>query len=117
MAGQQAGHGFETVKAYTGDYAAKAQELVGTARQKMPSTQQAKDSMVETTQSAKSSTLRTAQQAQDYVSRNVGMDGKTNGINQDDFPTAPKTEFPSSAQDAQPSVGTEGTNGMPIASS
>jgi len=38
IAGQHAGNALETAKAYTGDYAAKAQELVGTARQKIPST-------------------------------------------------------------------------------
>ena len=37
LAGEHAGKGFESVKAYTGDYAAKASELVGSARQRIPS--------------------------------------------------------------------------------
>ncbi len=38
IAGEQTSKGFESVKQYTGDYAAKAQDLMGSARQKMPAT-------------------------------------------------------------------------------
>ncbi len=38
IAGERTSKGFESVKQYTGDYAAKAQDLVGSARQKMPGT-------------------------------------------------------------------------------
>ena len=38
MAGERTSKGFESVKQYTGDYAAKAQDLMGSARQKMPAT-------------------------------------------------------------------------------
>lgn len=37
LAGQHAGKGYESVKAATSDYTAKAQELMGSARQRMPS--------------------------------------------------------------------------------
>lgn len=36
IAGERTSKGFESVKQYTGDYAAKAQGLMGSARQKMP---------------------------------------------------------------------------------
>ena len=36
LAGENANRGFESVKAYTGDYATKAQGLIGQARQKIP---------------------------------------------------------------------------------
>jgi hypothetical protein len=36
IAGERTSKGFESVKQYTGDYAAKAQEMMGSARQKMP---------------------------------------------------------------------------------
>jgi hypothetical protein len=38
IAGERTTKGFESVKQYTGDYAAKAQDLMGSARQKMPAT-------------------------------------------------------------------------------
>lgn len=38
IAGQRTSQGFESVKQYTGDYAAKAQDLMGSARQKIPTT-------------------------------------------------------------------------------
>ena len=38
IAGQRTSKGFESVKQYTGDYAAKAQDLMGSARQKIPAT-------------------------------------------------------------------------------
>jgi hypothetical protein len=36
IAGERTSKGFESMKQYTGDYAAKAQDLMGSARQKMP---------------------------------------------------------------------------------
>jgi hypothetical protein len=36
VAGERTSKGFESVKQYTGDYAAKAQDLMGSARQKIP---------------------------------------------------------------------------------
>jgi hypothetical protein len=36
IAGERTSKGFESVKQYTGDYAAKAQDLMGSARQKIP---------------------------------------------------------------------------------
>lgn len=36
IAGERTSKGLESVKQYTGDYAAKAQDLIGGARQKMP---------------------------------------------------------------------------------
>ena len=36
LTAQQTSKGFESVKQYTGTYAAKAQEMVGSARQKIP---------------------------------------------------------------------------------
>ena len=36
MAGEHAGKGFESVKAYTGDYTSKAGEYIGKSRQKIP---------------------------------------------------------------------------------
>ncbi len=38
IAGERTSKGLESVKHYTGEYAAKAQDLVGSARQKMPAT-------------------------------------------------------------------------------
>jgi hypothetical protein len=38
IAGETTSKGFESVKQYTGDYAAKAQDLMGSARQKIPAT-------------------------------------------------------------------------------
>lgn len=38
IAGERTSKGLESVKQYTGDYAAKAQDLMGSARQKMPAT-------------------------------------------------------------------------------
>lgn len=36
IAGERTSKGFESMKQYTGDYAAKAQDLMGSARQKIP---------------------------------------------------------------------------------
>ena len=36
IAGEQTSKGYESVKQYTGEYAAKAQNLMGSARQKIP---------------------------------------------------------------------------------
>lgn len=38
IAGERTSKGFESMKQYTGDYAAKAQDLMGSARQKIPAT-------------------------------------------------------------------------------
>lgn len=91
LASQHAGQGFETVKAYTGAGAAKAQELIGTARQNIPSPLQSKS------QPASGSTIK-----------------------EEAFPTAPKTEtFPSApktelASDTKPSGPAVNLNGEPM---
>lgn len=62
LTAQHTSKGLESVKQYTGTYAAKAQEMVGVSRQKIPSP----------------------------------TTGKA-PVNEADFPTAPKTEFPASS--------------------
>jgi hypothetical protein len=89
LASQHAGQGFETVKAYTGAGAAKAQELVGSARQKMPSP-----------------TLSKSQPA------------SGSSIKEEAFPTAPKTEtFPTAPKTDLPSGPAVNLNGEPMTSS
>jgi len=83
LASEHAGKGYESVKAYTGAGVAKTQELVGTARQKMPSPTLAKTQPT-----------------------------STNGVNEDAFPTAPKTDLPSTAEHTSPAVN---LNGEPVA--
>jgi hypothetical protein len=47
LASQHAGKSFETVKSYTGEYASKAGDMVGTARQKIPIPTKAKSGVKE----------------------------------------------------------------------
>jgi hypothetical protein len=91
LASQHAGQGFETVKAYTGAGAAKAQELVGSARQKMPSP-----------------TLSKSQPASG--GGNIKEESFPDAPKTETFPTAPKTE-PSSTESSGPVVN---LNGEPV---
>jgi len=83
LASEHAGKGFESVKAYTGAGVAKTQELVGSARQKIPSP-----------------TMGKVQPASNA------------GVQEDAFPTAPKTDLPSTAEHSSPAVN---LNGEPVA--
>ncbi|KAJ9637034.1 hypothetical protein, variant [Exophiala oligosperma] len=75
LTAQHTSRGFETVKQYTGTATAKAQEAIGSARQRIPSPTTAKSS-----------------------------------IKEGDFPSAPKTELPSTSVDYKPE-----TESMPSA--
>jgi hypothetical protein len=94
LASQHAGQGFETMKAYTGAGAAKAQELIGTARQNLPSP---------------------------TLSKSQPASGST--IKEEAFPTAPKTEtLPSApktklASTSEPSEPAVNLNGEPMTTS
>lgn len=79
--------GIESVKAYTGDYAAKASDLVGSARQKIPTPATAKREPTSST-----------------------------SINENSFPNAPNSDLPSgaAAETSKPSVYAP-TEGEPIA--
>lgn len=91
LASQHAGQGLEKMKAYTGAGAAKAQELIGSARQNIPSP-----------------TLSKSQPA------------RGNTVKEDVFPAAPKTEtFPSVPKTdlvstAEPSGPAVNVNGEPV---
>lgn len=90
LASQHAGQGFETVKAYTGAGAAKAQELVGSARQKMPSP--------------------TLSKSQPASGGNIKEESFPDAPKTETFPTAPKTD-PSSTESSGPTVN---LNGEPV---
>jgi hypothetical protein len=90
LASQHAGQGFETMKAYTGAGAAKAQELVGSARQKMPGP--------------------TLSKSQPASGSNIKEESFPDAPKTETFPTAPKTE-PSNAESSGPTVN---LNGEPI---
>jgi hypothetical protein len=90
LASQHAGQSFETVKAYTGAGAAKAQELVGSARQKMPSP--------------------TLSKSQPASGSNIKKESFPDAPKTETFPTAPKTE-PSSTESSGPAVN---LNGEPV---
>lgn len=83
LASEHAGKGFESVKAYTGAGAAKAQELVGTAKQNLPSPTLSKSEPT-----------------------------ASNTVHEDAFPTAPKTDLPSTEAHTSPAVI---LNGEPVA--
>lgn len=80
LAGENANRGFESVKAYTGDYAAKAQGLMGQARQKIPVT------------AGNQSNVTTGQNT------NIAA---TKRVNENQFPTAPQGEVASSVPNIQ----------------
>jgi hypothetical protein len=94
LASQHAEQGFETVKAYTGAGAAKAQELIGSARQNIPSPTLSK-----------------------------GQPTSRSTVKEELFPAAPKTEtFPSApetepASTAEPSRPAVSLNGEPMTTS
>lgn len=78
MAGEHAGKGFETVKSYTNDYTNKASEYVGKSRQKIPATPGQSQTQSQTSVPS----MQTQSQPQSAVQEN-------------DFPSAPKSELPS----------------------
>lgn len=84
LTAQHAGSAVESIKSYTSDYTAKAGELIGSARQQIP------------------------------VPAALGGETKTNGLNDTQFPDAPKTAFPSSAGHSKPIVKAP-TEGAPVA--
>jgi hypothetical protein len=94
LASQHAEQGFETVKAYTGAGAAKAQELIGSARQNIPS-----------------------------PTLNKGQPTSRSTMKEESFPAVPKTEtFPSApktepASTAEPSGPAVSLNGEPMTTS
>jgi len=88
LASQHAGQGLETVKAYTGAAAAQAQDLVGAARQKMPSP--------------------TLNKSQPASSGPIKEESFPTAPKTDTFPTAPKTELSSSADVSGPAVNLNG---------
>lgn len=87
LAGEHAGKGFETIKSYTSDYTAKAGELVGNARQKIP------------------------------LPAGLASETKpANGIKEGDFPAAPGSDLPSAAEHSKPVVHAP-TEDAPVAAS
>ena len=87
LASEHTGKAFESIKASTSDYTDKASSMIGQSRQKIPTMQQAKATVT----------------------------GNT-GIKEESFPTAPKTDLPSTADTTLPSVHAP-TQSEPIAAS
>ena len=75
LTAQHTSNAFESVKGYTGDYASKASEMVGTARQKIPLPATTKVEPVRSTDFPTATT-------------------KTEPVRSADFPTAPNSDLP-----------------------
>lgn len=92
LASEHTGKAFESIKASTSDYTDKASSLIGQSRQKIPTMEQAKASVT----------------------------GNTTGIKGESFPTAPKTDLPSTspaaAETTLPTVNAP-TESNPVAAS
>ena len=112
LTAHHAGKGFESVKAYSSDYAAKAGEMVGSARQKIPvpatTTRQDNAQSVNGTQG-----LNAAHGYNDSQSLSGAQ-----GVKSADFPIAPNSDLPSAAgADTVRPVTHEPAKGEPVAAS
>jgi len=102
LASQQTSRAAETVKSYAEDYSHKAQELMGTARQKtMAATGQAKEKTMAATGQAKEKTMAATDQAKEKTMAATGQAKETaanatntaaNTVRSSDFPSAPREE-------------------------
>jgi len=100
LTAQQTSKGFESLKQYTGDAAAKTQELVGSARQKIPLPAQ-----------FQSGTTQSSNTQSNNMQSNNNLSGSANGVRESDFPSAPRNnglganDFPSAPQNEFASAG------------
>jgi len=97
LASQHTGKAFESIKASTSDYTDKASSMIGQSRQKIPSMEQAKAAVTGNTTT-----------------------GTGASIKEDSFPTAPKTDLPTTspaAADTTTPVVHAPVDGEPIAAS
>jgi hypothetical protein len=86
IAGERTSKGFESVKHYTGDYAAKAQVLMNDARQKIPSAAGA------TQQSTQQSTSQSASQSTQPFTQQSTQQAKPAPMDANQFPAVPRSE-------------------------
>lgn len=96
LASEHTGRAYETIKASSSDYTAKASSLVGQSRQKIPTMEQAKATVTGNTTS-----------------------GTTTGVKEDSFPTAPKTDLSTSPAAAETNKASlyDATEREPVAAS